>query len=87
MREIERKRELLEQVSPKTTLINEQKLSTKSSLGYYIPPNSMQFTKIYKSNTITCYYMGRNKKELKKSNVEDNFAGVAKFCSPCEIRY
>ena len=64
--------------------IMKKKLISKSSQGYYIPPKSIQFTKIYK---IKQYYIGRKwekHKKLKKSNVADIFVGVAKFRRDCE---
>ena len=73
------------------TNFNNEKLNTKSSLGYYIPTNSIQFTKRYK---IKHYYIGRNGKNAKSSKSQmsqtflqglRNFARVAKICKPCEF--
>ena len=73
MKENERKRELLEQASLKPTSIKIKNFFTKSSLGYYIPPNSIQFTKIYKSNTITGGESGKNTKRNQKVKCSRQF--------------
>ena len=56
-------------------------MSTKSSMGCFIPPNPLQITKRYK---IKHYYIGRKwekHKKLKKSNVADIFVGLQKFAT------
>ena len=67
-------------------LLKSKNCVTKSTLGYYIPPNSIPFTKIYKSNTITGGESGKNtKRNQKKSNVADNLARVGKIRNPLAL--
>ena len=64
MREIERKRELLQQVSPKNSIF--KNLFTKSSFGVLYTTKSIQITKVYKINTITKGEIGKKIKRNKK---------------------
>ena len=80
MKENERKRELLEQASIKPTSIK-----IKTFLRYYIPPNSIHFTKIYKSNTITGGESGKNIKRNQNVKYGKQFRRGCENSQPCEF--
>ena len=86
MKENERKRELSEQASLKPTFIKIKNFITKSSLGYYIIPNSIQFTKICKSNTITGGESGKKHKNKSKSRMWQTISqGLQKLVAPAKF--
>ena len=74
-RENERKRELPEHASLKPTFIKIKNSVTMSSLGYYITPDSIQFTKICKSNTITGGESGKKHQKVECGR---------QFCKGCK---
>ena len=74
------------------TSIMKSSIFYKVLVGHYIPPKTIQITKINKAEYYYKDKMGRKQKKVKKSKAKRvgdfamrNFAGVAKFCNLCEI--